>query len=84
MKCALIDTLMRHYRLRTDTDVAKFLGTSITTISMIRSGARRPSAEFVLAVYDQTDWSIEQIRQLLDLPQRAPKENGNENLHRAA
>ena len=52
------------YELKTDTDVAEFLFTSPAEISRIRRGTKGLSHRMLIIIYDKTDLSIEQIREL--------------------
>ena len=52
------------YELKTDTDVAEFLFTSPAEISRIRRGTKGLSHRMLVIIYDKTDLSIEQIREL--------------------
>jgi hypothetical protein len=60
----LLDYLIGVGWAKHDAALAKLLKVSPGTISKIRSG-KRLSAEFILAVYDNTDLSIEEIREHL-------------------
>jgi len=52
------------YELKTDTDVAEFLFTSPAEISRLRRGTKGLSHRMLIIIYDKTDLSIEQIREL--------------------
>lgn len=52
------------YTLKTDSDVAEFLFTSPAEISRLRRGTKGLSHRMLIVIYDQTDLSIEQIREL--------------------
>jgi hypothetical protein len=58
----LFKYLMDEYNLRTDVDVAEFIGCSKTVISMTRCDHRALSPRLVLSIYDKTPLSIEEIR----------------------
>ena len=60
----LFNYLMTTYNLRTDIDVAEFIGCSKTVISMTRCDHRALSPRLVLSIYDKTPLSIEEIRAL--------------------
>ena len=60
----LFNYLMTTYNLRTDIDVAEFIGCSKTVISMTRCDHRGLSPRLTLVVYDKTPLSIEEIRAL--------------------
>lgn len=61
----LLDAIRDEFNLPSDAYVAKFLGVSSPTLSKLRHGINPVTAEFILAVYDATDWSIEKIRSLI-------------------
>lgn len=52
------------YELKTDTDVSEFLLTSPAEISRLRRGTKGLSHRMLIIIYDKTDLSIEQIRNL--------------------
>ena len=52
------------YELKTDTDVAEFLLTSPAEVSRLRRGTKGLSHRMLIIIYDKTDLSIEQIRDL--------------------
>jgi hypothetical protein len=64
-KHRLLDTIMREYKLKTDAELARFLGVAYSSISKIRNGHLVPSAEYVLRVHDLTGWDIKLIKGLL-------------------
>lgn len=64
-KNALLDHLIQRYELKNSRALAKFLGVTQGLISKIRYLSRAPSADFILLVYDKTDLTIEQIRELI-------------------
>jgi plasmid maintenance system antidote protein VapI len=73
----LLDYLIKRYELKNNRALAQLLGTTEGGISKIRYGTNRVSAEFVLRVYDHTDLSIEEIRELIkDEDGRNAREEG--------
>ncbi len=60
----LFQYLMDKYTLRTDTDLARFLCCSKTIISMTRNDHRALSPRLTLTIYDKTELSIEEIRDM--------------------
>jgi plasmid maintenance system antidote protein VapI len=62
----LLDHLIKRYELKNNRALAQLLGTTEGGISKIRYGTNKVSAEFILRVYDKTDMSIEQIRELIE------------------
>lgn len=60
----LLGYIKWRYALTTDTDVANFLLTSPSEISRIRRGDKGLSHRMLIIMYDKTDLSIEQIRDL--------------------
>ncbi len=60
----LLDYLIEKQWGKNDGDVAKLIGLSSGTVSKVRNG-KTPTPEFILAVYDATDLTIEQIREML-------------------
>jgi plasmid maintenance system antidote protein VapI len=61
----LLDTIKREMELPNDAHLARLLGVPASAISKIRYGTSAVTAEFILKVYDATQWSIEDIRSLL-------------------
>jgi transcriptional regulator with XRE-family HTH domain len=61
----LLDYLIKRYELKNSRALADMLGMTQGGISKLRYGTNKPSPEFILRVYDTTDLSIEQIRELL-------------------
>ena len=64
-KHALLDYLIKAFKLKNNRALAQQLGVTQSAISKIRYRNNAPSAEFVLLVYDKTDMSIEEIRALI-------------------
>jgi len=62
----LLDAIKDEFNLPSDAYLARFLEVSAPTISKIRAGTSAVTAEFILSVYDATDWSIERIRGYID------------------
>lgn len=60
----LLGYIKWRYALKTDTDVANFLLTSPSEVSRIRRGDKGLSYRMLIIMYDKTDLSIEQIREL--------------------
>lgn len=63
---ALLDYLIEHLGVKNNRALAQYLGVTQSALSKIRYGANKPSAEFILIVYDKTDLGIEEIRGLID------------------
>jgi len=61
----LFKFLKKEYSLKNSAELAKFLGVSPAALSKIRHGVKPYTAEFILAVYDATELSIEEIRRLI-------------------
>ena len=64
-KNKLFDYLIDHLKLKNNRALAQHLGVTQSTLSKIRYGTNRISAELILLVYDKTDLSIEDIRELI-------------------
>ena len=64
-KHALLDYLIETYKLKNNRALANALGVTQAAISKIRYKINRVTADFVLTVYDKTDMSIEEIRELI-------------------
>ena len=62
----LFQYLYERYGLNDDVALGKKIFMSPSRISMIRNGHSRLSARFILSIYDQTDLTIEQIRQYVN------------------
>lgn len=61
----LLDHLIKRYELKNSRALADLLGMTQGGISKLRYKTNNISADFILRVYDKTDLSIEQIRELL-------------------
>lgn len=61
----LLDYMIREFNLKNSRELANALGVTEGLISKIRAGVRMPTAELILRIYDKTDLSIEEIRELL-------------------
>lgn len=61
----LLDRLIEQLGVKNNRALAQYLGVTQSAISKIRYGINKPSAEFILLVYDKTDLSIEEIRALI-------------------
>lgn len=59
----LIDYLIEKGWGKNDGDIAKLIDLSPGSVSKVRNG-KAPTPEFILAVYDATDLTIEKIREL--------------------
>jgi transcriptional regulator with XRE-family HTH domain len=64
-KHALLDYLIEAFKLKNNRALAQHLGVTQSAISKIRYGMNKPSAEFILLIYDKTDMTIEEIRTLI-------------------
>lgn len=61
----LFDHLLALPNFKTDAQIAEALHTTPAYVSRMRSGAQKVGASVILAVYDATDLTIEQIRELI-------------------
>jgi transcriptional regulator with XRE-family HTH domain len=61
----LFTYLKKKHDLKNSAELAKFLGVSPALLSKIRHGAKAYSGDFILAVYDATGMTIEEIRKLI-------------------
>ena len=63
--------LMTKYDLKNDVELAEFIGTIPSQISMIRNDKLGMSARLVLMIYDKTGMSVDDIRVLAkeDMPE---------------
>ena len=61
-KNALLDHLIDHLNLKNNRALAQHFGITQSALSKIRYGTNKPSADFILLIYDKTDLSIEEIR----------------------
>ena len=62
----LLDYLIETYKLKNTRKLAQHLGVTQGYLSKLRHGVKKVSGDFILAIYDKTDMSIEEIRALLD------------------
>ena len=61
----LLDFIIKTYGLKNNKELADALDVTEGLISKIRARVRPPTAEFILKIYDKTDLSIEEIRELI-------------------
>ena len=61
----LFDYIKEQYRLKSDLALSEMLDTTPQVICRVRSGDMRLSAALVLAVYDATEMTIEEIREMI-------------------
>lgn len=61
----LFDHIKTQYRIKSDAALANKLDITPQVLCRVRSGDMKLSAAVVLAVYDATEMSIEQIRELI-------------------
>ena len=61
----LLDYIIKEFNLKNSRELANALDVTEGLISKIRAGVRMPTAELILRIYDKTDLSIEEIRELL-------------------
>ena len=61
----LLDHLIKRYELKNNRALAQLLGMTQGGISKLRYKTNKVSAEFILRVYDKTDLTIEEIRELI-------------------
>ncbi len=64
-KVPLFDYIMKHHDCKSDSGIANFLEMHSSNMSRIRTGEKRPGAKLILAAYDKTGLSIEEIREML-------------------
>jgi len=62
----LLDYMIKEFNLKNSKALADALGVTEGMISKIRYGVRQPTPEFILKIYDNTDLSIEEIRNLIE------------------
>jgi plasmid maintenance system antidote protein VapI len=60
-----LDHLIKRYELKNSRALADLLGMTQGGISKLRYKTNQVSPDFILRVYDKTDLSIEQIRELI-------------------
>jgi len=65
-KHALLDYLLEAYKIKNNRALAQHLGVTEAAISKIRARSNGVSADFILTVYDKTDMTIEEIRELIE------------------
>jgi len=56
--------IMKKYKIKTDTELAKFIYSSGSQISQLRNDRLYISPRLILSIYDRTDLSIEDIRRM--------------------
>jgi transcriptional regulator with XRE-family HTH domain len=61
----LFDYVMKKQNLKTDSQLAAYLGMSTPNISKIRNGINNVSPGSILTVHDTTGMSIKRIRELI-------------------
>jgi transcriptional regulator with XRE-family HTH domain len=62
---ALLDTLMLIYGIQTDNSLADKLAISTGSVSRIRKGTQNISAALILAIYERSGMSIDNIKDLI-------------------
>ena len=62
---ALLDTLMLIYGIQTDNSLADKLAISTGSVSRIRKGTQNISAALILAIYERSGLSIDNIKDLI-------------------
>lgn len=60
----LLDKIIKDYKLRDSSHLARKLGCSAATISNLRAGRKELTPHLTLLIYDFTNYSIEEIREL--------------------
>lgn len=65
-KHALLDYLIAKGWAKDDKAIAKLLNTTPPVISRVRNDRRAITPNLILAIYDQTNLTIEEIRKLKD------------------
>jgi transcriptional regulator with XRE-family HTH domain len=73
---ALLDALMLIYGIQTDNSLADKLAISTGSVSRIRNGTQNISAALILAIYERSGMSIDNIKDLI-------KEDHERRLRRA-
>lgn len=73
---ALLDALMLIYGIQTDNSLADKLAISTGSVSRIRNGTQTISAALILAIYERSGLSIDNIKDLI-------KEDHERRLRRA-
>jgi len=63
---ALLDALLKFFKMETDKDLAAAFGVQPAAISKIRIGVNRVSPEMILKVHRMTRWPIDRILLLAD------------------
>jgi DNA-binding transcriptional regulator YdaS (Cro superfamily) len=61
----LFDFLMREYQLKNDAALGRALGLSAPSVSKIRAGVQKVSAELKITIHKKTGMSIEDIEEML-------------------
>jgi hypothetical protein len=77
---ALLDTLMLIYGIQTDNSLADKLAISTGSLSRIRKGTQNISAALILAIYERSGLSIDNIKDLIkeDKERRARRANDHD------
>jgi transcriptional regulator with XRE-family HTH domain len=77
---ALLDTLMLIYGIQTDNSLADKLAISTGSVSRIRKGTQNISAALILAIYERSGLSIDNIKDLIkeDKERRARRANDHD------
>ena len=77
---ALLDTLMLIYGIQTDNSLADKLAISTGSVSRIRKGTQNISASLILAIYERSGMSIDNIKDLIkeDKERRARRANDHD------
>ena len=63
---ALFDYLHEACELKSDAELSRALGVAPATVSRIRSGVYKVTAEIILTIHKQTGLSVEEIESLIE------------------
>ncbi len=60
----LLDSIKDQFKIKTDKELAEFIGTTSPQISRVRIGHHRLTPTMILAIHEATDWTPKFIREL--------------------
>ena len=63
---SLFDYLHQECELKNDAELARALGVAPATVSRIRSGVYKVTADIILTIHKQTGLSVEEIESLIE------------------
>jgi len=61
----LFDRIKEKYKLKSDAELGRLIDITSPELSRVRGGVSRLSAAMILSIYDTTDMTIEEIRDLI-------------------